>query len=446
MQEALMASLELRNMTYRVVFMLGGRKYGYSLETGEASLAEALRGGVRKTLMLMGQGLLKLPEGVDVVEFVKSGGQLVQQSTQPNKRPGLKAVIDEYTASFANGSIEENSLATIRLHLNHLVRHFGERFDPQTFALGDLQRYVDTRAKKRYRGRPLSPVTLRKEIATIRACWNWATRAAKVSGEFPGRGLRYPKGEEKPPFQTFAQIEQRVAHGGMTQREVERFWECLFLTLDEVKELLKFVKAQAAHSWVYPAFCFAAHTGARRSEILRLELSDVDLEAGTALVREKKRSRGQRTTRRVPLSDFLVGVLREWLAEHPGGRYLFCHREVVARSKKRSSTTGHQAGSGRATSQKGRLATLRPRHCSVPTALTRDEAHDHFTRTLAAGKWRVLRGWHVLRHSFISNCAAKGIDQRLIDDWVGHTTEEMRKRYRHLIPSVERKAIRTVFG
>ena len=79
-------------------------------------------------------------------------------------------------------------------------------------------------------------------------------------------------------------------------------------------------------------------------------------------------------------------------------------------------------------------------------AITKDEAHDHFQRTLGCGKWKVLRGWHVLRHSFISNCAAKGVDQRLIDDWVGHTTEEMRKRYRHLVPSVEKKAIRAVFG
>ena len=39
-----------------------------------------------------------------------------------------------------------------------------------------------------------------------------------------------------------------------------------------------------------------------------------------------------------------------------------------------------------------------------------------------------------------------GVDQRLIDDWVGHTTEEMRRRYRHLIPSVQKQAIRSVFG
>jgi integrase len=51
----------------------------------------------------------------------------------------------------------------------------------------------------------------------------------------------------------------------------------------------------------------------------------------------------------------------------------------------------------------------------------------------------------VLRHSFASNCAAGGVDQRLIDGWLGHTTEEMRKRYRHLIPSHEQQAIRGLF-
>jgi integrase len=92
------------------------------------------------------------------------------------------------------------------------------------------------------------------------------------------------------------------------------------------------------------------------------------------------------------------------------------------------------------------LATVRRRERLAPGALTKDEAHDHFQRTLASSKWKVLKGWHVLRHSFISNCAAKGVDQRLLDAWVGHTTDEMRRRYRHLIPSVEKQAIRTVFG
>ena len=58
-----MASLELRNQTYRVVFMYAGKKYGYSLDTGKPDVAAALRGGVEKTLMLIGQGALRVPDG-----------------------------------------------------------------------------------------------------------------------------------------------------------------------------------------------------------------------------------------------------------------------------------------------------------------------------------------------------------------------------------------------
>src|SRR5439155_24101508 len=85
-------------------------------------------------------------------------------------------------------------------------------------------------------------------------------------------------------------------------------------------------------------------------------------------------------------------------------------------------------------------------HRVEPIAVTRDEAHDHFRRVLADSAWSVLRGWHVLRHSFASNCAAAGIDQRVINEWMGHQTEEMVRRYRHLFPDQQRKAIDMVFG
>jgi hypothetical protein len=69
------ASIELRNQTYRVVFMYHSRKFGYSLDTADLQTAQGLRGGVEKTLMLIGQGALSVPEGSDVVEFVKYGGK-----------------------------------------------------------------------------------------------------------------------------------------------------------------------------------------------------------------------------------------------------------------------------------------------------------------------------------------------------------------------------------
>jgi len=79
-------------------------------------------------------------------------------------------------------------------------------------------------------------------------------------------------------------------------------------------------------------------------------------------------------------------------------------------------------------------------------AVTVDEATYHLSKTLSGSKWKDIRGWHIFRHSFISNCAAKGIDQRMIDRWSGHQTDEMRKRYTHLFPDAQQEAISMVFG
>ena len=34
-----------------------------------------------------------------------------------------------------------------------------------------------------------------------------------------------------------------------------------------------------------------------------------------------------------------------------------------------------------------------------------DQASHHLDRTLAGTNWEKIRGWHIFRHSFISNCA-----------------------------------------
>jgi site-specific recombinase XerD len=57
-----------------------------------------------------------------------------------------------------------------------------------------------------------------------------------------------------------------------------------------------------------------------------------------------------------------------------------------------------------------------------------------------------VRGYRVLRHSFISALASEGVDPRVIDEVVGHQSEEQRLRYRHLYPAVMQEAVRRVFG
>jgi integrase len=112
---------------------------------------------------------------------------------------------------------------------------------------------------------------VKKEVATLSAVWSWAKRMKLVQGEFPGRGLRYPKLDEPPPFMTWKQIERAIAAGG----NEDELWDCLYLSVAEILEPLAYVKEHTTHPFIYPMFCFAAFTGARRSEMLRAQVVDL---------------------------------------------------------------------------------------------------------------------------------------------------------------------------
>ena len=186
----------------------------------------------------------------------------------------------------------------------------------------------------------------------------------------------------------------------------------------EVQEVLDHVKKMAEHPFIYPMFVFVAHTGARRSEILRAQVDDFDFQSRTVLIREKKRNHDKSLTyRRVRMSDLLVNTMQEWFAQHPGGQYAICEPVKIMRGKTRE----------------------------VGVPLTRSEAHDHFKRTLADQVGQDPR-FSCFPPLVRINLAAAGVDQRIIDEWMGHQTEEMRKRYRHLFPDQQQNAIDSVFG
>jgi hypothetical protein len=155
------------------------------------------------------------------------------------------------------------------------------------------------------------------------------------------------------------EIERRLKAGGMTAAQRKELWESLYLRTLEIPVLLAYAKEHATHPWIFPMICMAAHTGARRSELTRMLVTHVDFDAGSVTIREKKRVRGKDSTRRAPLTTVLKEALQAWLAVHPGGNTLFCHAGPVERSRKRSRTTGHQSGTGRAKTLAERLAAVR---------------------------------------------------------------------------------------
>jgi integrase len=444
-----MAGLQERNGSYRINFRYHGKHHFVTIGKVSEQEARAKSAQVDYLLLRLKQRLIELPAGVGIVEFIQLDGRTPVPAAGNEtvaKVLTLSAFLNRYLDTHRQ-SLEQRTIEGIELHCKHLLGALGEYFPTRELKLADLQGYVDSRSKaKGMNGRRLSPATIKKEIVSLRTAWNWGVKMGLISGRFPNDGLRFAKMDEKPPFMTREEIERRIATGGLKPYQIKELWNALFLTVSEIDVLLNHFRDCGTLPWVYPMVCFAAHTGARRSELLRIQIADVDFEGKAVLINERKRARDKRTTRRVPLSAFLAGVLKEWLASHPGGSYLFCNAAVVARSRKRSRTTGHKDMKTRATTASGRLSTVRSRALSALGPLTEHEAHDHLRRSLRGSRWAVIKGWHIARHSFASNCAAKGIDQRLIDRWLGHTTDEMRRRYQHLIPNQEQQAIGAVFG
>jgi hypothetical protein len=92
-------------------------------------------------------------------------------------------------------------------------------------------------------------------------------------------------------------------------------------------------------------------------------------------IREKKDRSKELTFRCMPMSPFLRVVMHDWLKRHPGVQLTICSQP------------------------------------NLP--LTAQLAAHHFRWAVDGSKWEVLKGWHALRHSFASNCAAKCVDAYL---------------------------------
>jgi integrase len=409
-----MAWLECKGKVFRIRFRYGGAKHLLSLRTTDPRETSEALSQFEANLRLIERGVLAPPpETVDVGTYIVSGGKLgLLPSQQPRPvRYTLSMLFESYLKSFPKDAKEATTWKTEVIHIKHLERVLDCNMALADVTTRTLQEYINARIlEPGKRNRRLSRDTVLKELGTFSVIWNkWAIPQGFVASSLPLKNLVYPKGRTKPPFQIREQIERQISSQKLTKEAQAELWQSLFLTLPEVDEFLNFIQGAGRPAYVYPMFIFAAHTGARRSEIRRSQISDFDFEAKTVLIREKKKDRSKvETYRTVPLSPRLESAMKTWLAVHPGGSTTIC-------TPSRRAITSHYA-------TKIHLAAVEN------------------------SKWSVLPGWHCLRHSFISNCAATGVDQRLLDHWVGHTTEEMRRRYSHLLPAVSQAALLSVFG
>lgn len=398
--------------TWHCYFECRGVRYSSSLRTTDEKEAEIRMAPIMDTLYRVERGSLEIPEGADVKSFIVSGGKATAKVKRPSqsgddaKPLGLGELFDSYFKGLTRDAKAAGSIKTERIHTGHLRKMIGENRAADDLALDAIQKYVDRRARK------VARTTILKEIATLRFVLRWAAKRGLTKHEpsWKTTDLTLPKAHERAPFQTIDQIEKQIARGGLSDEQQAELWECLWLDQKQTLECLTWVEANADRPFVLPMFAIAAYTGMRRGEIIRSEISDWDIAGRIVHCRGRKSDKSKSFTRRdIPIHDELAKVMKDWFADHPGGKWAIADEH------------GEQ--------------------------LTVNVASWVLRQTVDGGPWKMLPGWHCFRHSLASNMASAGTDARIINSILGHADgSDMERRYRHLLPSKRDDAIRELFS
>ena len=403
-----MANLSKKNGVFLARFRYLGKEYKRSLKTSDRKDADAAMHRIEDALHQLAINNKRVPKGVDPGDFIVSGGTLEAPTVavRPGNVPTLQAALEEYKQNL--GHLAENHRYTVAVHLRNLLKKLPGKANAPVDQVQqrDLESFLQARLRER------ASTTVHKERTTIIKLFVWLVKQCYMTAS-PAADLTPVKvGGDLASFRTVVQIEESIRRGGLSRAEEFKLWETLYLTPAEIAEVLGLVRERATHDVSLILHCIPAYTGMRRSEVCRLRWSDVEIDENSIVARSHKQSRQKvETSRRIDMHPELKAILLDWRKKRPRGQFVICDSD--------------------------RLEHLTPKEC-----YTRFQQPLRQTRwCLSSRKNRFKLGFHTYRHSFASNLAALGVDQRIIDEWMGHQTEAMRKRYRHLFPQNRRSAI-----
>jgi len=187
----------------------------------------------------------------------------------------------------------------------------------------------------------------------------------------------------------------RVRKLKITQEKVR------FLGFGEAKRLI-----EHADDYWRAMIVVAAKAGLRIGELCALRWEDVDFDAGVLTV-QRSAWRGivgttkSGKSRTIPMCKTMVRSLRD-------------HRQLSSGELIFSRRSG--------------------------AILTQDSCRRPLDRAACRADIPHL-GWHVLRHTFASHLAMRGVSMRVIQQLLGHASIEMTMRYAHLSPAMHRNAV-----
>ncbi len=378
---------EPKSGNYFVSFSHMGRRYKRSTGSFDLSAARRAQRIIDGRIAQLKAGLVNVPAGVSLPQFVFDGRTEPEAEDQPCDLPRF---VDEYLRESAPPAKAASTHQTERIHIRHLLRFAEEQ---QVTELGGLGRGFFEAFKRWRHEQGARNVTINKELSTFRHMVNVAVKSGMLEKN-PLDDVSWLKEESTfERFRTGAEVNAVLSQGGYSEEEQARIRRFRYLAPDEVQRLLELFRGSPTYAFV----ATAAYTGMRFSEILRLKWSDVDFDNGRILARGHKGSRQSRESPR-------------YVTLHPN------LADILAKHREQSSSA---------------------------TVFTSDKGyyHCHLKKLTDGTEFEGVR-FHTFRHSFASNLARQGVDERLIDHRMGHQTEAMRRHDQHLFPDQQHEAIK----
>lgn len=383
-----------RTKKYRLHFCYGGKQYR-NRYIEEEYAANILQSRVNSLVIEIKSGLHPIPAGYSIQDYVFSS-IAPEPSFRDDSILTISSLIRHYKKYLAPPLKAESTCKTEEIHLRHLEKFLSAI--GEDYFLSETQPGLFLQYKKSRYASGVRTDTVNKELATFYTLFKFAIEEGLIEKN-PLAGVKKDKSQVAPGrFRTGREIENILAGGKYSPRELREIKRFRYLSEAEIGEVLSLAKGK----WLFPILLCLAYTGMRRGEVLNLEWADIDFDRKIIWIRSKKQSsRQQQTARWLEIPERLLGEL--------AGR--------ENRNKTRYVFTNAQGDQ-----------------------ISKHTLTDSFKRLIAGTRFAGI-GFHAFRHSLASNLAMRGIKPYVIDEILGHQTQEMRERYRHLFPDQKAEAI-----
>lgn len=273
----------------------------------------------------------------------------------------FEKLLDRYL-EFSKVNKKPNSFERDLTSSKHLGRYFNGK-TIQQITSWHIEKYKSSRLKEPMKnGRTPSKTSINRELAMLKHMFKKAIEWNLISTNPLSQVKLYP---EKPK-------QLRV----ITEKEFTKLYS-------------------SASEFLKPVLMIAIHTGLRRSEILNLKVSDINLRDRYILVRESKNGE----IRHVPINSLLMKALKS-VINNTDCEHLFAGPDGNPVKTVKKAFWGALRRSG--------IAHLR---------------------------------FHDLRHSFGSNLSMAGVDIATIQELMGHKDISTTKRYLHPSPKHKKDAV-----